>query len=81
MQLLKINILGLIESNWLNSGEIFMCYTKLYCSGNNKTEHHWEVVAILIDLNHPKVPNASHSKPMLSQLTRMLDVLEQYNGE
>lgn len=48
MQRLKINIMGLSETRWPNSGEISMNGMKIYYSGNNDT-YHWNGVTIIID--------------------------------
>lgn len=48
MQRLKVNIMGISETRWANSGEISINGTKIYYSGNNES-HHWNGVAILVD--------------------------------
>lgn len=47
-QRLRVNIMGISETRWANSGEISINKTKIYYSGNDDS-YHWNGVAILVD--------------------------------
>lgn len=50
MQRLNVNIMGLSETRWPNTGELNIKNTKIYYSGNDSSQH-WNGVAIAMEEN------------------------------
>lgn len=82
MERFRLDILGLIEIRWVDSGKLYTNHKVLYYSGNNDSDHSNGVRALLSDEIYKTVVNfLLLSDRCLIQLTRSpfnINIIQRY---